>query len=161
MSRLDSDTSIVPSSDTTIVSGEINDNQTSIDSGTTIVSEYKTTMMDEIKNTTIIFSVTQTETIVTTIDVSQELVGDITTNSEGIFYDTSTIINEDEYSNETSNSLPQPTPKPICDFSCECSKKCPYGYEVINDQCECDPPCKVSKTLRIFFFIIMFILIEL
>ena len=48
--------------------------------------------------------------------------------------------------NETS-SLPSSwtsTSIPVCDQSCQCSMECPYGFEILNDTCQCNPPCQVS-----------------
>ncbi|CAF5095600.1 unnamed protein product, partial [Rotaria magnacalcarata] len=62
--KSESDTSVAVSDYTTIIPGETNDNQTSIDSAaTTIASERNTTGIDENKDTTIILHGTQNETI--------------------------------------------------------------------------------------------------
>ncbi|CAF2114676.1 unnamed protein product [Rotaria magnacalcarata] len=156
--KSESDTSVAVSDYTTIIPGETNDNQTSIDSAaTTIASERNTTGIDENKDTTIILHGTQNETIsaeegMTTVaasisyaakNVTDQEIADTTVLSEITENDASTMItDQDEYSNETINSLPQTTATPICDFSCQCSKQCPYGFEVIDDKCQCDPPCK-------------------
>ncbi|CAF0866786.1 unnamed protein product [Didymodactylos carnosus] len=29
-----------------------------------------------------------------------------------------------------------------CDLTCQCTKKCPYGFDLMNDTCECSPPCE-------------------
>ncbi|CAF4399134.1 unnamed protein product [Rotaria socialis] len=157
--KSESDTSVAVSDYMTIIPGGTNDNQASIDSAaTTIASGHNTTGIDENKDdTTIIFHGTQNETIsaeegITTVaastsdaakNVNGQETGDTTVLSEITENDASTMItDQDEYSNETINSLPQTTATPICDFSCQCSKQCPYGFEVMDDKCQCDPPCK-------------------
>ena len=35
---------------------------------------------------------------------------------------------------------------PVCDQSCQCSMECPYGFEILNDTCQCNPPCLVSDS---------------
>ncbi|CAF3044509.1 unnamed protein product [Rotaria sp. Silwood2] len=30
----------------------------------------------------------------------------------------------------------------ICDRSCQCLKQCPYGFEILNDTCVCQPSCQ-------------------
>ena len=91
-------------------------------------------------NTTMSSETSQNGTeVVTDQDVDQS-----TTASEVTQYDTSTnvIDDEDEYSNETTTLAPT---KPICDQSCQCLRKCHYGFEIINGTCQCDEPCKVSS----------------
>ena len=61
---------------------------------------------------------------------------------------TTMVMGEDEYSNETISLVTKTIEKPVCDLSCQCSTKCPYGFEILNDICECDPPCKVSYKRR-------------
>ncbi len=83
----------------------------------------------------------------------------IPTNDEWIIHSNITqkdaiIINPEIYTNETdiiysnSNETSIITSKsisiPICDHSCQCLKECPYGFEIFNDTCLCNPPCKVS-----------------
>ncbi|CAF3371574.1 unnamed protein product [Rotaria sp. Silwood1] len=160
VTKLESDTSAIFLNYTTILPDETDDNQTLIDSGTTIVSEYNTTIIDESIDTTIIINATQNN--ITSIDegitmttiisdivknvttISDQEIGDTTVTSEVTQDDTSTIITDDdeEYSNETIVSLPETTVKPICDLSCLCSQECPYGFEIIDKKCQCDPPCK-------------------
>ncbi|CAF2811885.1 unnamed protein product [Rotaria sp. Silwood2] len=155
-----SDTSAIFLNYTTILPEETNDNQTLIDSETTIASEYNTTVIDESIDTTIIINATQNGTTfvekkitnATTIpDVVQNVttvtdqgIGDTTVTSEVVTQnDTSTMISDDdEYANETTSSLPETTVKPICDLSCQCSQECSYGFEIIDNKCQCDPPCK-------------------
>jgi hypothetical protein len=48
-------------------------------------------------------------------------------------------------SNETSILSSKSISIPICDHSCQCLKECPYGFEILNDTCLCNPPCKVSN----------------
>ncbi len=116
MNVSEEDATVIHLDYTTILSSTTDDNQTSFDSETNIISEYNTTITaEEINNITI-----------------------ISTN----------ITSEDEYSNETISFVTETIEKPVCDLSCQCSKECPYGFEILNDTCECDPPCKVSCKRR-------------
>ncbi|CAF1265438.1 unnamed protein product [Rotaria sordida] len=161
ITEFESDPSTILLNYTTILPEETNDNQTLIDSGTTIVSEYNTTVIDESIDTTIITNATQNDTtfveegitsITTILDVlknvttitDQGIDDDTTMTSEVTQTDISTMItdDDDEYSNETTSSLPETAVKPICDLSCQCSQECPYGFEIIGNKCKCDPPCK-------------------
>jgi hypothetical protein len=45
---------------------------------------------------------------------------------------------------DTSDNETVPSSRLICDETCQCSKECPYGFEILNDTCECYPPCQVS-----------------
>ncbi|CAF1055071.1 unnamed protein product [Rotaria sp. Silwood1] len=44
--------------------------------------------------------------------------------------------------NETSFLSLKSINMSICDRSCQCIKQCPYGFEILNDTCRCNPPCK-------------------
>ena len=83
---------------------------------------------------------------------------DMTANSSNVMNDeqtepsTSFIIPtidqtaEDESFNDTTDvSIPARPVVPVCDLSCQCAKQCPYGFEIIDKECQCDPPCKVIK----------------
>jgi hypothetical protein len=71
----------------------------------------------------------------------------IITDQETYINDTEIIIIEtNQNSNETSILSPKSIPIPVCDSSCQCSKECPYGFEIVNDTCLCDPPCEVSDS---------------
>ena len=59
------------------------------------------------------------------------------------------IVNQEIPVNDTGMIIIEESPIlsstiPICDFTCLCSKECPYGFEILNDTCLCNPPCKVS-----------------
>jgi hypothetical protein len=136
MNEFKQDTTIILLDYTTIPPTTTNDNQTSIDSEPETISEYNTTVIHEDLNTTISLNVTQSDT--TSI---QEGIDDTTMVSDITQNDTSTIVYDED---ETISFLPETTRKPICDRSCQCLKECPYGFEIINNTCQCDPPCKVS-----------------
>jgi len=55
------------------------------------------------------------------------------------------FIETNSNSNETSILSSKSISIPICDHSCQCLKECPYGFEILNDTCSCNPPCKVSN----------------
>lgn len=63
----------------------------------------------------------------------------------------STIV--DESINETSSNItfvPESSTvreEPICDRACQCTEECPHGFDIVEDQCQCDPPCKVNASL--------------
>jgi hypothetical protein len=162
--KLDQDTAIILFDFSTIPPSAIEDEQTSIDPETKIVSDYNTTVIDEDRNTTTVFDVTQNDTqspqgeidnttiISDAIQTDAAIISDTSTSSDVIQNDTSTVINdEEEYSNETIRLLPAIIAEPVCDRSCQCSKECPYGFELINDTCKCDPPCKVSDRKVLFY----------
>ena len=73
------------------------------------------------------------------------------------------IINQDLFSNETEIPIrsSKSTDIPICDHSCQCAKECPYGFEVTNDTCLCNPPCKVNLMKNHFFSSYSFLSLEL
>lgn len=144
---------------TTSIAEEIeNSTQTyteSIDIMTTIVDIVQNStesIEQEIDNTTYNIATNETIDFTTTIisDTTQNAteVSEDTTivsdNSTALSETTELIYEDNEYANETATEQPKIFPKPVCDESCQCTQKCPYGYEMINDTCECDPPCKVS-----------------
>lgn len=123
------------------------ENETLNETETTTASYYTTTILqDNITETTIFLNTTQNITTATT-DYEIE-------NTTVISYVTSTnIIEENEYSNDTNEFLPVTEAEPICDLTCQCTKECPYGFQFINDTCECDPLCKVRQQAHeIFMF---------
>jgi hypothetical protein len=70
----------------------------------------------------------------------------ITIDQEISLNDTGIILIETiQNSTESSFVSSKSSTIPICDSSCLCSKECPYGFEILNDTCLCDPPCKVSN----------------
>jgi len=70
----------------------------------------------------------------------------ITIDQEISMNDTGIILIETiQNSTESSFVWSKSSTIPICDSSCLCSKECPYGFEILNDTCLCDPPCKVSN----------------
>ncbi|UJR15630.1 hypothetical protein I4U23_002567 [Adineta vaga] len=120
-----------------ITSTEYN-NETLNETETTTIGDYITTIRDEAMNitdvTTIIVNTTENQTTI----YEQEI-----DNTTMIFDTTSTnITDENEYSNETTSLILETTEEPICDLSCQCTKQCPYGFDFINETCECHPPCK-------------------
>ena len=160
------------------------DNQTFLNSETSIISEYNTTEIDEISDTAFAFNVVQNSTSYleenindtrSVLDAGQNgtILNDQIIDDTPMIWNTgendtniieqnienttmtldvaqnntsSLIIDEDdEYSKETATSLPKTTTKPIRDVSCQCSKECLYGFEIIDNKCQCDPPCKVSN----------------
>ncbi len=176
----DSKTEIVPEYNTTIVVDVINTTTTLVETQndsaliqegidtTTILLDTtqndSASIQEGIDNTTILLDTTQNnleitieriEKITTILDVKQNTIQgieDTTMISDVIQDDISTVVfEEDEYSNETVTFLPTTTGKPICDQSCQCFKKCPYGFEINNDTCQCNPPCKVSSNRKDFF----------
>lgn len=172
MSQLDGNASVTLLDQTTISSEEKNDNQTLINSETTITSDtlqYDTTSIPEgMNNITITSNTVDSATIVTgqeTDDttISSDIIengttvtghdlSETSTMTDGTQDDTSTIANdEDEYSNDTISSSPKSIVQPVCDFSCQCARECRYGFEIVNDTCQCDPPCKVSQKLSLIF----------
>ncbi len=148
-----------------------NDSKTEIllENSTTITSEYVdvTTVLVETQNhtnvtnqeidmTTIVSDKAENQTVVidnstmpsdavgNKTEVTDQQIDSITTVSDLTQNETSTAVDDNnEYSNETTDSLPE---KPICDESCQCLRKCPYGFEIVNNICQCDPPCAVSFT---------------
>ncbi|CAF0994534.1 unnamed protein product [Adineta steineri] len=80
-------------------------------------NDSDTTIIDDNINTTTIFNSIQNEIL-------------------------TTIVDENEYANETINFQSDIALEPVCDLACQCLKQCPYGFELLNDTCECDPPCK-------------------
>ena len=105
------------------------------------VVQNDTETTDQGTNTSTVIS----DTIPSVTEVTDEGTGETTTVLDVTQNDTSASVDEEEeYSNETTSSSPTKPAKPICDQSCQCSKKCPYGFEIINETCQCDPPCKVS-----------------
>jgi hypothetical protein len=81
----------------------------------------------------------------------------ISTNDEFIIHSTQkdAIINSSEIylnetdiisinSNESSIIISKSVSIPICDYACQCLKECPYGFEIFNETCLCNPPCEVS-----------------
>ncbi len=142
------------------------EDQTSINPETKSVPEYNTTVIDEGGNTTIVSDVTQTDTLSTQAGADNSanildtvVIADTTMNSEVIQNDTSTVVtDEDEDSNETISLPAKPAAKPICDRSCQCLKECPYGFEIIDNKCKCDPPCKVSHKKNTIFILIIYLL---
>lgn len=147
------DTAIILLDYTTIPPITIDANQTSTDSKPEILLEYNTTIANEVVNVTTVLDEIQNTM---TTEVADQGIDTITTLSDVTQNETSTVIFDDnEYSNETLSLLPTTTAKPICDQSCQCSRKCPYGFEILNNTCQCDPPCTVSfsgKKDREFFF---------
>ena len=97
------------------------DNETFVDS--TVFEDFNSTLADD-------------ESFASTNATIIEGETDVTQNS--------TIIDE-EYSNETISIPDKTQPAPICDQSCQCGRKCPHGFEIIGDECKCDPPCKVNR----------------
>ncbi len=86
----------------------------------------------------------------------QEGIDNITMISDVTQSETSAISNdEDEYSNETISFVSTTTAKPVCDRSCQCLKECPYGFEIVKNVCQCNPPCKVSPKEKLFFILII------
>lgn len=72
----------------------------------------------------------------------------VITNQEINLNDTEIIfIETNQNSNDTSILTSKFLSIPICDQSCQCLKECPYGFEILNDTCICNPPCKVKKNL--------------
>ena len=140
-------------------------NQIAMDLETIILSDYNSTisdddnvdttitldtvpndttfMQDEITDTAIISNNTQNDTTVNNQDIDDTMTivsEDLIQNSTSIM-----IIDENEYPIERRSSVPTTMVKLSCDLQCQCTQKCPYGYEIINDTCECDSPCKVSN----------------
>lgn len=106
-------------------------NETFVDS--TVFEDFNSTLSEDES-----FASTNATSIDDEIDVTQN----------------STIVDE-EYSNETI-SIPDKIPSaPICDRSCRCGRKCPYGFEIIDDQCKCDPPCKVTRECETNFVLLL------
>jgi hypothetical protein len=134
------DTAIIVFDYITIPPHTTDANQTSIDLGTESISQYNTTVTAEDKNPSTVLDVTQSDT--TSI---QEGIDDVTQS------ETSAISNdEDEYSNETISFVSTTTAKPVCDRSCQCLKECPYGFEIVKNACQCNPPCNVSPKEKPF-----------
>ena len=73
-----------------------------------------------------------------------DLETDNLTETNDLIVKTVAVVDTNE--NETAVINPEliASPKPICDQACQCSKECPYGFEMLNDTCECNPPCQVS-----------------
>lgn len=61
-----------------------------------------------------------------------------------------TSLNEAVKDSNETGSLPSSSWKsisiPVCDQSCQCSMECPYGFEILNETCQCNPPCQVSDS---------------
>ncbi|CAF0897135.1 unnamed protein product [Didymodactylos carnosus] len=71
-------------------------------------------------------------------------------NGTNFEYLTSTEYFDDDFNstNETDQiettatlSLIKTTEIVQCDLTCQCTKKCSYGFDLINETCECSPPC--------------------
>ena len=124
---------------------------------TTESSVFSSQNTDQVELTTTITT--------TTIEINSTISSDfndtfsIPTSDEWIIHSNITqkdafIINEEIYtndtepipfeSNETSIISSKSLSIPICDQSCQCLKECPYGFEILNDTCLCNPPCQVS-----------------
>jgi len=102
---------------------------------------------------TTILSSTTTDDNQTSFNSETNIISEYNTTITAEEIDNTTIIStnitsEDEYSNDTISFVTETIEKPLCDLSCQCSKECPYGFEILNDTCECDPPCKVSYKRR-------------
>jgi hypothetical protein len=91
-------------------------------------------------------SILQTDTT----SINQTLDEDITSNNLTVkMTDVSeTSLNDTLKDSNDTSSIP-PSWKsisiPVCDQSCQCSMECPYGFEVLNETCQCNPPCQVSN----------------
>jgi len=104
-----------------------------------------TSIQEGIDDTTI-----KSDTTKNDIEVTDKEIVDTTMISDVTQGETSAISNdEEEYSNETISFESTTTAKPVCDRSCQCLKKCPYGFEIVKDVCQCDPPCKVSPKKKL------------
>lgn len=108
-----------------------------------VVQNSTNIIEEEIDNITTVSETVQNGTEITTLQVDlTTVVSEITeSGTTGVVYE------DNEYSNETINEEPSTTPKPMCDQSCQCSRKCPYGFEIVNETCHCDPLCKVRSLL--------------
>ncbi|CAF0904201.1 unnamed protein product [Adineta ricciae] len=112
------------------------ENETLNETEITTASYYTMTIsQDNLTETMILLNTTQNVTTANEyeIETTTTVFSDVTSTS---------IIEEDEYSNNTNEFLPVTEAKPICDLTCQCTKECPYGFQFINDTCKCDPPCK-------------------
>ena len=120
-------------------------NETSTDSPTEIIQEDTTIINNESVNSTTISNETIDNIPQNSTEVTDQGTADTTMVSDIIQNDASTIVDGgDEYSNETTPFVSTTTVKPVCDQSCQCLRKCHYGFEIINGTCQCDEPCKVS-----------------
>jgi hypothetical protein len=105
------------------------------------------------KTETILFNDTFT---VATNDES--IINSNITQKDAIILNQETYINETEMilietnqnSNETSVLSFKSISIPVCDRSCQCLKECRYGFEILNDTCLCNPPCKVRDYEKLF-----------
>jgi hypothetical protein len=93
------------------------------------------------------FTVTISDELIINSNISQKDAilpnQDINLNeTELIFIETNSNSNETSILSSKSISIP------ICDHSCQCLKECPYGFEIVNDTCSCNPPCKVSNSQK-------------
>ncbi len=96
------------------------------------------------KTETVLFNdslmVTTNDELIINSNISQK---DAIIPSQEIYInDTEIILIE---TNDTSILSSKSVSIPICDSSCQCLNECPYGFEILNDTCLCDPPCKVSN----------------
>lgn len=132
-------TTLILSDDTSTFPFAIDTNETSTDSPTEVVQEDTTTINTGDVNSTTIDNISQNHTEVS--DTSTMISED---NTDQSIVDTTMVSIVDEYSNETTQFVSTTTAKPICDQSCQCLRKCHYGFEIINGTCQCDEPCKVS-----------------
>lgn len=128
------------------------DYSSSVDETTGISLSNGTVADDPV--TIFVTSEAPTSTNVTTVEdlVTDEITDtDSTYDVDTIEMNTSTwsLITNNETIDDDNSSNPfiisnDVQPQPICDFECQCRKKCWYGFKFIDDQCQCDPPCAVN-----------------
>lgn len=105
----------------------------------TQVQFSSTSLIQDFPTTTTISDFFWNDTV-TTVETTQEW-----SIQSNLSLKDASITSEDLFINETEIPIvpSRSTIIPTCDHSCECAKECPYGFEITNDTCLCDPPCKV------------------
>lgn len=135
----------------------IDTDQVSTDSPTEILQENSTITYNASDNSTTISNeelIDNTTMNQNGTEVTDQVIDESTIVSDVVQNDTSTVIDEDgESSNETTTLTPTKPAKPICDQSCQCLRKCHYGFEIVNGTCQCDEPCKVSYKSKTKYFL--------
>ena len=138
---------VLPDNQISTISNEYHQtNETNFQSSSSIITHVQSTkLLDLSENETLTTAATNEEW---SIHSNLSLKDAIIVSQDIHINETEIIANATDIPIESSTS----TAVPICDRSCECAKECPYGFEIDNDTCLCDPPCKVSIAGRKHFF---------
>ena len=130
---------------TTDVSEVTSENTTGIDEQVMNSTDLGTTLIEP--------TTTDNETLLTTLPPGNEtsaqpvsgeqdtaiLLFNYTTVAQSTMDDTQLWINSTIALESSTDKV-----EPICDRACQCTEECPYGFDIVEDKCQCDPPCKVD-----------------